>query len=589
MRLAIGTLVGGVAAAMACSGSPSVQKRTVTVHASARCAPDVKSAFALYAPLGDFPLQASVSLSLQQDVGSALSGFPSSTQEIVATITDSTSSAGTWSAHAMLASAGAIDLLALPSGSPCALTDPIGARTGGALGAIDEGHVLLAGGTSSSGVPTTALIDLTRGTVSELPVGLLVPRTNASVTAWSGGAVVAGGVQFDGGSSFEIYSSIAGDFDGAKYPLSQARARHGAVVMASGDTLLVGGVDPNGNVLGSMEAIDPVAKRAKTGGLGLLQVPRADPVVIRLASGEILVAGGVDAGGQPVSTIEWFQPDGSVERTRDLVSSALEAFIPLAAGGALAVIGPPATASVWVISADGGFEAAAPLEVTPTDLRFFEGTEQAPVLWTGVSWLVWQPWSGTFTALASAIGAAGPTGDPIASPEPGLGVWTDGTTVHALRFGATRGPYATDTSSPLLLASTSFTAPDRLVSGSASDPVRFTTQAGLTLEPGASVFLTDATFASFALDAQTPGKLPPSFVLRDASGHETLLDGASCGVTPGSAVHLERDAASVRASVDGGALVTCAAAPSAGARVSIGLRGAGASASVVRSLSVTRM
>ncbi len=65
-------------------------------------------------------------------------------------------------------------------------------------------------------------------------------------------------------------------------------------------------MDLDGNVLASLEAIDPVAQRARTGGLALLAVPRADPVVLRLASGEILVAGGVDATGLPVSTLEWF-------------------------------------------------------------------------------------------------------------------------------------------------------------------------------------------------------------------------------------------------------------------------------------------
>ena len=88
------------------------------------------------------------------------------------------------------------------------------------LGAIDEGHVLIVGGTPSTdggAVPATTLIDLTQGTVATLPLGLLIPRTEATVTAWSGGVVVAGGVGLQSTAlgtlnTFEIYDTSFGDF-----------------------------------------------------------------------------------------------------------------------------------------------------------------------------------------------------------------------------------------------------------------------------------------------------------------------------------------------------------------------------------------
>ncbi len=582
----------------ACSGGTVVETRAVTLHAPAACASGASpyalglAPYALFQALGDFEPQGSPASLPLSSTGAVLAGFPSDTQEIVATMTGASSAQ--WAAHAVLGGGGDVDLLALPFRSPCPLSDAIDARTNGAFGAIDAAHALLAGGTSSSGVPRTSLVDLSRGTVHSLADGLLVPRTSPTVTAWTGGAIVAGGIQLDGsGPSFEIYSTSLGDFDGATHPLSQVRARHGAVVLASGETLLVGGVDANGDVLGSMEAIDPVAGRARTGGLALLAVPRADPIVLRLASGEVLVAGGVDGTGQPVTTLEWLTADGSQrEKTSDLVASLHEAVVPLAAGGALAVVAPSAPSSgfqsVWVVSADGDVEAGTPVDGSLTDARLFEGTEQAPVLWTGDRWLVWQPWQGAFTALSPAIGASGPTGDPTVSPEPGLGVWLDGRTVGALRSG-TRGPFATTAaSSPLLVTDTSFTAPDRLVLAGAAGPITFDPTSGLALQPGASVFVTDATFASFALDLRTPGALPPAIVLRDPAGNETVLDPGSCAVPAGSSLHVERDGDAIRVSVDGGSLVTCAAAPSAGARVSIGVRGAATSGSVVRAVVVTR-
>ena len=370
----------------------------------------------------------------------------------------------------------------------------------------------------------------------------------------------------------------------------------------SGETLLVGGVDASGRILGSMEAVDATTSppHSRTGGLAVLAEPRVGPVVMRLASGEILVAGGsLDTMGTPASTLEWFPPDAgpAVRAPAALVASKVRAFLPLDAGGALAVIVPdaptPGFQNVWVISADGGLLPATPIEGALTDVRLFDGPEQEPILWTGDRWLVWQPWAGAFTALASAIGASGPTGDPVATTEPGLGAWLDGATgtVHALRFGTPRGPYATTpTSTPLLLSTTDSTAPDRLVLAGTVGPVTFDPTAGLSLQPGASVFVTDATFASFTFDAETPGAVPPAVVLRDTSGNETILDPSVCPFTPGTSLHLERDGGSVRASAGGGPLVTCTAAPASGARVSIGVRGAGTGTgtSVVRAVVVTR-
>ena len=179
------------------------------------------------------------------------------------------------------------------------------------------------------------------------------------MTSWAGGAVVAGGVRpVPGGetlASAEVFASSAGDFDGQLITLSEPRARHGAAVMTNGETLLVGGVGASGAVLGSMEIVDASTHRAQTTTLAGLAVPRANPQVMRLASGEILVAGGVDASGAPVSTLEWFASDAtSASRaTQQLVASSHEAFIPLDAGGALAVIAPdtptPGFQNVWII------------------------------------------------------------------------------------------------------------------------------------------------------------------------------------------------------------------------------------------------
>jgi hypothetical protein len=588
---------------VACSKSSEVS-RVVTLHAPAACAPSA-GASAIFSPFGDFQPPAATPPSVAiASTGTPLSGLPLDTLELLANVSDPTGTP--WVAHGLVPSAGNLDLLVLPSGTPCSLTDPTEAVTGAMIGAIDGAHLLIAGGAlAAGGVPNTSVIDLAKGTVTSLPIGLLVPRTEATITPWSGGAIVAGGVSPSSSNmfaaSFEVYSSASGDFSsGQTYPLSQARRSHGAAVLSSGKTLLVGGVNQAGQVLSTMEVIDATATppNAATGGLGALAVPRINPSVMRLASGEILVAGGVDASGQPVSTLEWFPSNAgpSVRPTAQLVTSTHSAFLPLAAGGALAVIPPPPGTSspsqnVWVISPSGVLEAATPVTDTLTTIALVDGPEQAPALWTGSRWLVWQPWSGSFAPLSSTAGVAGPSSDPVATAEPGLAAWLDGTTVHAFRFGTPRGPYAsTPSSSPLLYTDTHFTGPDQLVTTGAAGLIQFSSATGLALAYGTSVFLTDATFLSFTLDAQTPGGNVPAIVLRDDAGNETLLAPPACSIPSGNQIHIVRSGATIQMTVDQGGAVTCnTSGLAAGTRVSIGVRGASMSAaSVISQVVVVR-
>ena len=142
----MGAALASLFGVAACSSNPIVQTRTVTVYAPAACQPAAGSAFALFQPLGDFepPENPPSVLLTNTNVGAILAGFPADTMELVADVTDATSAH--WAAHALLASSGDVDLLALPA-SPCALSDTITAHTGAVLGAIDEGHVLVVGGT----------------------------------------------------------------------------------------------------------------------------------------------------------------------------------------------------------------------------------------------------------------------------------------------------------------------------------------------------------------------------------------------------------------------------------------------------------
>jgi hypothetical protein len=101
----------------------------------------------------------------------------------------------------------------------------------------------------------------------------------------------------------------------------------------------------------------------------------------------------------------------------------------------------------------------------------------------------------------------------LLSADPGLGIWL-GSDAHVwgLRFD-TRNAYATDppTAPPLLLDGTAETAPDRLLP---SSDIQFTPEEGLRLSNGASVFITDATYADAEIDF-TAAEGPFRLILRD--------------------------------------------------------------------------
>jgi len=590
-----------IALAPACRGDPHVTLRKVTMHTPLACAAD-GNAYADFYALGDFEPTLPATGHLLGDIGDPLPEIDGAARELVALAGEH---GRVWEAEASIAPSGDVDMLLLPSLASCSLSTPVDARVGAALAPMTAARVLVVGGTGNP-TPRTFVADLATGAVEPLVTGLLTQRARASVTAFGDGALVAGGVG-DNGSALttaEVYDPSLQGFDQQRpIQIGDPRADPGAVVLVTGETLLVGGVGADLTTpLSSMEIVDPVSRTVRTEQIARLAVARRAPSVLRLASGEILVAGGFDANGSPVATLEWFAADasGATKRARDLVTASARAFAPLVGGGALAVIAPPANApptfqSVWVIDGDGALEAASPIAGSLTAPVLFDGAGGAPVLWTGDRWLRWQPWSGAFGALGVLDDAPANVGSATCSPDPGVAVWlaTDALSASppvltALRFDI-RGAY-TPLSSALLVDDTSETAPDRLP---AAGVLAFDASTGLAIGPGASAFVTDRTYADVVVDIDSPTGQPAIVVLRDELGDELEVGGATCpgALVPGaSSVRVTRQGGSVRWAVAGGAGGACATGVRDGARLSVGVRApAAAMESVVRNLRITRL
>ncbi len=616
------TLLGLVVVA-GCQRDPIVTERAITLHAPAACKVP-QDAYAYLYGSGEFQPRSDAPPEEGHLAGQAsieLTKLPAGTRQLVADVSSTSTTApggneGRWRGLAPVASSGAVDILLWPADASCVLSGTVGARTGSSLVTIDARHALVTGGAGAP-VPSSYLVDLGDGSVRPLAadVDLGTPREAFTATAFTDaegvprGAIVAGGADpatHDVRNDAEVFDLGAIAFRKDRITLGAPRSEHGAVTLVSGATLIAGGVArAGGPALASLEIIDATTGRARTAGLATLAVARRSPTLLRLASGEILVAGGVDTDGKPVATLEWLAPDASrpTRLPKDLVATERRAFIALPGGGALAVLAPfapaPAFQNVWVISADGAIESGARLPAVG-EAALFAGSDGAPLLWDGARFQRWQPWAGAFTPaffdVASPVGPpASGTSASRTSPDPGLALWLDGDRLVGLRFDTT-GPFTTLTR-PLLRDSTTRLAPDRLVTAALPERARFTATGGLELGKDAAAFVTDLTFGDFELTLETDSDRAPTIVLRDAAHAIDYVIGAPLAatdvvcplprVTSRIAIARTEDRLSIK--VDGGVATACAHAPPATSRLTVGLRGAAESDhSTARNLTLTR-
>ncbi|HEX7667149.1 MAG TPA: kelch repeat-containing protein [Polyangiaceae bacterium] len=564
-------------------------------------------AFALYAASGDFqpdpssPAQASVRLDA---ISPALSALPASTRQLAI---DAQATQGQWRGFGPVSDSGDVSILLWPHGHDCAFSKNVDKRSGATITPYDDRHVLVTGG---SGQPSF-VADLSDGSVASIDLDVRAPRSNASATAFDGGVVVAGGTTgnlvLD---KAEIFEAKSAGFPSDPISLAVPRTEQGATRLANGSILLVGGAGSDGGVYESLESIDPETRHSSEIGLATLATARKNPIVLTLTGGEVLVAGGTDAKGNAVGTVEFFSADATqANGTAIIPASSHTTLVALPSGGALAVVSPdtPGATTVSLIRPDHVVESAPSIASfsVAANVRLFAGTDGAPLLWTGSTWLRWSPWTGAFVQFAetaSATGGSSAGGPPVdvdarvlASPDSGLALWLgDAGSLTGLRFDD-RGVYSTDVKS-LLATDTSSFAPDRLPGADvhfegaeSTDP-----SSGLTLGNGASAFLTDATFADFSLSFDT-GKLEtPIVVLRASDGTELTIgvDGANttCTIADANQIRVVRHGDAISASSDGGAFATCGSIASS-KRVSIGLRGRSGSniaPSKARDFTITR-
>ena len=156
-----------------------------------------------------------------------------------------------------------------------------------------DGRILITGGFDSSGTPTNTaeIYNPTTGTFSYTTGDMSIPRAAHRMnTVGDGKILITGG--FGAGdvalASCELFNPSTGTFSPAG-SMSQARARHGATVLPTGDVLVTGG-NGGAGVLSSTEIYN-FDRNAFAPGPNLLQARQSHTFQL-LPNGLVLISGG---------------------------------------------------------------------------------------------------------------------------------------------------------------------------------------------------------------------------------------------------------------------------------------------------------
>lgn len=175
---------------------------------------------------------------------------------------------------------------------------------------LQNGVVLFAGGGEPfiGNLGTAEMFDPVGGTFSATG-GMAAARQQHTATLLSNGKVLVAGGAGDAGTlaSAELFDSVAGQFSAAGN-MTTARVNHTATLRNDGRVLFVGGhsSSPTGtNVLASAELFDPATGQFTA--VPSMKSARTQHAAILLANGAMLVTGGSDINGRPLSSAEIFQ------------------------------------------------------------------------------------------------------------------------------------------------------------------------------------------------------------------------------------------------------------------------------------------
>ena len=180
-------------------------------------------------------------------------------------------------------------------------------RSGAAAVQLQDGRILITGGTDSGGVPQTSaeVYDPSTGAFSALPA-MNVPRANhAAVVLISGDVLVTGGLTTGGGysDSAEIYSVSTNKWTLLQASIGTGLAGQTMVLLPDGNVLMAGGASTT-KVVGSIILFNHTDQTFTP--IGQLQTPRTNGAAAATPDGRVLIVGGADINGKVLASTEIF-------------------------------------------------------------------------------------------------------------------------------------------------------------------------------------------------------------------------------------------------------------------------------------------
>ncbi len=426
-------------------------ERTIRVYSLPGC-PAPESADLHFEALGPFSATNLTAEELPIGGAGRELRFPLGTRAVTALAVDSEDSNRRFIGYGEAFESGDVELVLWPEAESCTVFDQaetagFPSRGGGqALGyAPSSGLLLAAGGNdrTSSAVVGALSFDVRSGSAYAVDASqrhvMGEPRAFATVTEFGDKLLVAGGenpihdvpeAERILRDTAEVYDPVARRFELDLIELRDARTRHAALVLPSGETLLVGGRDAFGGALATLEVVTP-ATHSSSVPLDPLTFGRIEPVVLRLTDGRIFVGGGYDAAGEPVPQNEWLSRDADelvTPETATLLPARLHrAFVAMPGGAVLATdacdaaqgcdCSAPQTCdarSFWIDS-EGNWEE---LDEEPRDTGarplLLPGSDGSPWLFTGTEVLRFNPFRARFERARTAPADMPPVG--LAAP-----------------------------------------------------------------------------------------------------------------------------------------------------------------------------
>ncbi len=222
------------------------------------------------------------------------------------------------------------------------------ARSNAGAMLLPNGSILIAGGCVGNCLgATTATAELYNSVSAtwSRTASMLKARTYFSMVRLANGNVlVAGGctaLNANGCSGVtaaaEIYSSSSGKWT-ATGSMTAARGNLTATLLPNGNVLVAGGINAAGNPLGTAELYNPTT--GKWTATGKMITARDEHTAVLLSTGKVLVAGGENAAGVTTSKTEIYSPStGKWTSTGNLNASRLEHTCTMLANGNVLIAG----------------------------------------------------------------------------------------------------------------------------------------------------------------------------------------------------------------------------------------------------------